>query len=360
MNMFTNSVRFMQKIIICLMLFLLTRTTIFALPPIRTEQPDMARLRLIKEAEKYLGVPYHYGGMTSGGMDCSGLVYLAFKDTMNVSIPRTVETLYPWVEKIDTADLQAGDLVFFNTTGTVSHVGIYAGNGRFIHSASAGPRTGVTFSSLDEYYWKRTYIGAGRAVSHDSDAVLAAAEPVPENQTYKENPVMPPQQKTSKFEFSLGGAVSWNNYIHETSVIRGAGFQLGAAYAFSAAGMNLKLGLELRPEWDVQLGVFRLPLTLSFGGDMFRVFLGPVLSIGEPVLDVPEGKRYFDGGSSWTGEGGITFTPFTFNAVSGKLAVYGELAWQFYYPKPGQTDNWMANLSAATRISTGIRYIFGN
>ncbi len=92
---------------------------------------------------------------------------------------------------------------------------------------------------------------------------------------------------------------------------------------------------------------------------MFRVFLGPVLSFGDPVLDVPDGERYFDGGTSWVGEGGVTFAPFTFKSGTGKLAFYAELAWQFYYPESGQSDNWMADFSAAMRFSTGIRYIFG-
>jgi hypothetical protein len=75
-------------------------------------------------------------------------------------------------------------------------------------------------------------------------------------------------------------------------------------------------------------------------------------------LDIPQGDRSFNGGNSFIGEGGITFAPFSFKAKTGKLAIYAELAWQFYYPKSGQKDNWMADLSAATRISTGVRYIF--
>ncbi len=359
MNMFTISVRFFCKYLLCLILFLLMPAAAFALPPVQVTYPNETRVNIIQEAEKYLGVPYVYGGMSKSGVDCSGLVYLVFQNTINVPLPRTVKDLYSWTERINSHELQQGDLVFFNTTGSVSHVGIYAGSGMFINAASEGPRTGVIYSSLDESYWKRTYIGAGRVLSEGSESAPPILASAPERQADKGKPQVPNQQNNSSLRFSLGGAVSWNNYIHESRAVRGAGFLLGVQYALPLAEKNMKIGLELRPEWDAALSVFRLPLTLSFGGDMFRAFLGPVLSIGNPVLDVPEGKRSFDGGTSWAGEAGITFAPFTFNANGGKFAVYGELAWQFYYPESGQSDNSMADLSAAMRLSTGIRFVFG-
>ncbi len=363
MNVFIVSASFTssRKLSAVFCLFLLIQTVAFSLPPIRSENPDNTRTQLIGEADKYLGVPYRYGGISTQGLDCSGLIFVVFKNVLNISVPRTAYGLYSWAEKIDTGDLQPGDLVFFNTTGSVSHVGIYAGQGKFIHSASAGNQTGVNYSSLDESYWKRTYISAGRAISKGSgnagEGVSGGV--VPDIQIYETTPTVQSQNNNSRFSFSLGGAVSWNNYVYESSAIRGAGFQIGAAYALTVAGMDLKLGMELRPEWDIRLGVFRLPLTLSFGGDKFRAFLGPVLSTGNPVMAVPEGKLYLDGGTSWAGEAGITWAPFAFKTSTGKLAVYGELAWQFYYPESGQDSDWMANLSAATRISTGIRYTFG-
>lgn len=355
-----NFTRIFQRLVTCIVFFLLFQAAAFAAPPILVESPDSARLKLIKESEKYLGVPYRYGGMNTGGMDCSGLLCLVFQNALNASVPRTVASLYSWTEKIDMNDLQLGDLVFFNTTGRISHVGLYAGNGRFIHSASEGSQTGVMYSSLDEPYWKRTYVASGRAISSGSGAAGPAPSLASGNQNNEEkNPASTAKNNDSNLSFSIGAAISWNNYIHEKQVIRGTGFQIGAAYALSVPEKKLSLGLELRPEWDIQLGVFRLPVTLSFGGEMFRVFLGPVLSFGDPVLDVPKGERYFDGGTSWVGEGGVTFAPFTFKTGTGKLAFYAELAWQFYYPKRGQGSDWMANISAASRISTGIRYIFG-
>jgi probable lipoprotein NlpC len=124
-----------------------------------------ARDKLLEAAGAYLGTPYRYTGVDRRGLDCSGLVYLSFRDALNYPTPRTSESIYLWAEKIDAAQLQRGDLVFFITAGTrISHVGIYAGDDWFIHSASSGPRTGVIYSRLDESYWRDRYVGAGRAV----------------------------------------------------------------------------------------------------------------------------------------------------------------------------------------------------
>lgn len=125
-----------------------------------------ARARLLAAAGKYERTPYRYGGMDRRGLDCSGFVFLSFSDALGISVPRNAESLYSWVEKIPIDKAQPGDLVFFRTTGSgkISHVGILTGKGRFIHSASSGPKTGVIYSRLDEKYWARTYAGAGRAL----------------------------------------------------------------------------------------------------------------------------------------------------------------------------------------------------
>ena len=136
-----------------------------------------ARLELINAAESYLGTPYRYGGVDSQGLDCSGLVYISFRKAFDIVVPRSSGTLYTWTEKIPTGELQPGDLVFFITTAQIiSHVGIYTGEGSFIHAPSRGNQTGVTYSSLEEEYWKRTYAGAGRALPWDEEAQKALTD----------------------------------------------------------------------------------------------------------------------------------------------------------------------------------------
>lgn len=153
----------------CFFAFLLLARGVFAAPAqeksLYTGPAAEARFTLLAAADAYLGTPYRYAGVSRNGLDCSGLVYLSFRDAFQIAVPRTADAIYDWTEKIPTEELAPGDLVFFVTAGSrVSHVGIYAGENRFIHSASEGPETGVIYSRLDESYWKHTYRGAGRAL----------------------------------------------------------------------------------------------------------------------------------------------------------------------------------------------------
>jgi probable lipoprotein NlpC len=133
-------------------------------PPLAGISGGDARAQLIKAAQKYRGVPYRYGGMNSQGLDCSGLVFLSFRDSLQVEVPRRAEDLYHWTERLEKDQIQPGDLVFFEQSGRIFHVGIYIGEGWFFHSASSGPKTGVMYSRLDENFWSRNYAGAGRVL----------------------------------------------------------------------------------------------------------------------------------------------------------------------------------------------------
>jgi hypothetical protein len=119
--------------------------------------------RIIVEAKSYLGVPYVWGGTTSKGFDCSGLVFRVFSDVVDRPLPREVESLRKEGEKV-TGDLAPADLVFFDTSGRgkATHVGIYIGDNTFIHAASAGRRKGIIISALSENYYKKRYLGARR------------------------------------------------------------------------------------------------------------------------------------------------------------------------------------------------------
>jgi hypothetical protein len=129
------------------------------------------------------------------------------------------------------------------------------------------------------------------------------------------------------------------------------------AYRFSGSDRPLSVGLEVRPEWDGDLDVFRLPLTLSLGvGDAIRIFAGPALSLGRAALSTSAGDRYYTGGTSWFGTAGITLAPLSFKLARGILSVYGEFAWQSYTAVSGQGENWVADMSAGLRISTGFCY----
>jgi cell wall-associated NlpC family hydrolase len=117
--------------------------------------------RVVWNAQKQQGKMYRYGGESpTTGFDCSGLTQFAFGRGAGVALPRTAADQYRAATKVSPAQAQKGDLVFFNTRGRhVSHVGIYLGDGRFVHA----PRTGraITTEALDGY-WAKRLIGFGR------------------------------------------------------------------------------------------------------------------------------------------------------------------------------------------------------
>lgn len=112
--------------------------------------------------DSYLGVPYQFGGKTRKGMDCSGLVSQVYREYAGFSLPHDTKKLYRLVTHIDRDDLVYGDLVFFSDGWfSVSHVGIYVGDAKFVHSTKG---FGVIVSSLDEDYYEKRYRGARRVI----------------------------------------------------------------------------------------------------------------------------------------------------------------------------------------------------
>lgn len=117
---------------------------------------------LITQAMDLLGVPYRRGGNTeASGFDCSGFVRYLYENSVGQLLPRRAEEQARSTEVIDRSELKPGDLVFFNTMKRAfSHVGIYVGDGKFIHS----PRTGkaVKVDDMRSAYWQKRFNGARR------------------------------------------------------------------------------------------------------------------------------------------------------------------------------------------------------
>ncbi len=133
-----------------------------ASPPHRA-MPGMSgdRERILASAMEMLGAPYRYGGNSPReGFDCSGLVQYAHRQA-GIDVPRTSRAQYNASRPVSRRQLRPGDLVFFRIGGRrIAHVGIYLGDGRFIHAPSSGKK--VTTARLDDPYWRRHYSGAGR------------------------------------------------------------------------------------------------------------------------------------------------------------------------------------------------------
>ena len=129
---------------------------------------------LVVHAMGFLGVPYQRGGDTvETGFDCSGFVKAIFEQTVGLALPRKAEQQAADTQRIDKKELVPGDLVFFNTMHRAySHVGIYVGDGKFIHSPKPGAE--VRIESLGAAYWNRRFDGA-RRVGNGSEEVGKAA-----------------------------------------------------------------------------------------------------------------------------------------------------------------------------------------
>jgi peptidoglycan endopeptidase LytE len=127
---------------------------------------------LVKVAKSFMGAPYKYGGDSVRGLDCSAFVKKIY-DIFDVQLPRSAREQFQTGMKITKDDLAVGDLVFFKTKRYLkypTHVGIFIGDGSFIHSSSAHNKLGVKVDSLLSDFYSRTYIGAVRVkkVSDDS------------------------------------------------------------------------------------------------------------------------------------------------------------------------------------------------
>lgn len=132
-------------------------------PAVTPADPASANAVLMR-AISLVGTPYRYGGNTpEGGFDCSGLVNYVFSDMLDVRLPRTSRALADYQgPKVPPHQLATADLVFFGSGGNVTHVGIYVGEGRFVHAPSTGGT--VRLDHLDGHYWRDHYSGAKRVL----------------------------------------------------------------------------------------------------------------------------------------------------------------------------------------------------
>jgi len=150
-------------------LFMADKGLLTQLDEVRTRVADNTS-ELVITAMGFLGVPYRRGGTSEEkGFDCSGFVRSVYERTVGLVLPRLAKEQAAATQPIDKQDLQPGDLVFFNTMRRAfSHVGIYVGEGKFIHSPKPGAQ--VPVEDMGQSYWQRRFDGARRVLKLESRA----------------------------------------------------------------------------------------------------------------------------------------------------------------------------------------------
>ena len=133
-------------------------------PVMTTASEERPRTRIVSEeaalvAARQVGVPYRYGGRTRSGFDCSGLVNYAYAQA-GIAMPRTTGALWDELEPVPRGQFLTGDVLFFDIAGKISHVGLYLGDGRFVHAPSSGKQ--VTIASLSNEFYDKALVRGGR------------------------------------------------------------------------------------------------------------------------------------------------------------------------------------------------------
>ncbi|MDF2380425.1 C40 family peptidase [Nostoc ellipsosporum NOK] len=124
-----------------------------------TEVETLKDMHLLEYVDEWYGTRYRMGGNDKSGIDCSAFTKAIYLSAFGVTLPRTAREQYRAARIISSTELKEGDLLFFNTRGGVSHVGIYLGYNKFIHASTS---QGVTVSDMFEPYYLKRFLGSGR------------------------------------------------------------------------------------------------------------------------------------------------------------------------------------------------------
>ena len=133
------------------------------------EVEQIQNIQLYQNIDDWYGTRYKLGGTTKSGIDCSAFVQTIFLSSFGVALPRMAKDQYKVTRHISRTELQEGDLLFFNTRGGVSHVGIYLQNNKFVHASVSG----VMISDMFEPYYVKHFIAAGRVTRMNNNSSVS-------------------------------------------------------------------------------------------------------------------------------------------------------------------------------------------
>lgn len=153
-------------LLVILSCLLLAFTSLSANASLAIPAAAVKKAEILSHFHVWRGVKYQWGGVTHQGIDCSAYMQRLYRDEFAIGLPRTTGEMIHRGRQVGKRNLQVGDLVFFKTGATTRHVGIYIGDGEFIHASSS---RGVTQSDLDTAYWSSRYLAARRIFTNQQN-----------------------------------------------------------------------------------------------------------------------------------------------------------------------------------------------
>ncbi|MBQ7158958.1 MAG: C40 family peptidase [Treponema sp.] len=336
---------------------------------VTAEEAAVMRKTFVEYSKRYIGKPYVRGATGPDSFDCSGLVFACSRESIGVQLPRQTRAMYAYCTIIDDAKREIGDLVFFKTTGdgSVSHVGIYAGNGQFINAASDGPNNGVILSSLKENYWKNHYFQTGRflpsaAGASDSSVSDKKAETSGQNSANSaEQSSASTDSKSSshgfagfarKIIFDATLNLDWNFYTASSFKMNARGFSTMLHAMYDSPLIRPGFGTMIR--YDAGTGTLQLPFIASLTiGEYFRIFVGPVFSIGKAKLPGDEDTRIDE--SIFPGIIGMCWQTPSFAAGKTRISFQQDIHYSVFNKTNGSALSLKDSLVSGLVFSTGVR-----
>jgi len=368
------------KIFLSCILFLCLNTASLFAETMTAAEAQVAREKFVVGIKSQLGKPYEYGAVGPDTFDCSGLIYYVAKETLNKKMPRTAKAIYNDVRIVAEQKKEIGDILFFRTSdnNTISHVGVYIGNNKFISalsdSLSADAQTGVAISMLDSDYWKEKYVGAGQFLpsgkADDKEASLEEEDKSSEQKVVKKSSPNKKNNKAAKKASKEKDEVSsyipdnvlfdatiffdWSLLSPRQFVFRYRGIDALAHVRYSGWALEPGFGLAFR--YNYGLKTFQMPIIFSITfNDYVRVYAGPVFSFKEAVL-IDTDKQIKP--SVFPGLVGVSFTTPSYELGSFSFQGVQDVSYTVYNNLDGATLSFMESLAAGLVMYTGIRIAF--
>lgn len=363
------------KIKLYLILFFVCFVSSFAYPFQQSvEDAKNARREMVEYSKQFVGVPYVYGGIDKNGFDCSGFIYTVARESIGLQLPRSTSALYASARVVADNQKEVGDLLFFKTVGNkISHVGLYLGNNQFIHAASSGPNTGVIVSSLNEDYWKRTYVGVGQILPSGKDVSrVAEAKPEGESVANSSEAVGSVASVEDSEIANNSNADYYSKVLLETTLTGDWQFFTANDFLLNWRGVTLDVhgryqGKKFQPgvgfsfSYDSGMTFFKIPLYLSLSLDNgLRVYAGPVFSFGNPVEPGTADQAVPDKveASVFPGILGISWQSPNIDVGRVKMSFVQEIHYCVYNDTSGAALPFINSFAAGLVFSTGFRVTF--